>query len=62
MKKICVLLFCGLFLFSCASNTSSVKNENQTLDETKAAAEDAVKRLHDLQVEKAKLEAEKTGK
>ncbi len=64
MKKITLFLLCGMFLFSCASssNKTTVKDENAVLEETKTAAESAVREVHDLQIEKAKLEAEKSGK
>jgi hypothetical protein len=63
MKAISVLLFCGLFLFGCASSSSTggnqKKDETVALEEAKASAEDAVKQVHDLQAEKARLEAAK---
>jgi hypothetical protein len=48
-----------MFLFSCAGSKAATADNNAQLEETKALAEQAVKQLHDLQVEKAKLEAEK---
>lgn len=64
MKRILIFLFCALFAFSCASSKASSggNTEGQALEETKAAAEDAVKRVHELETEKAKLEAKKAGK
>jgi hypothetical protein len=65
VKKIGVLLLCGLFLFGCASSSGNggvkKKDDGAALEEAKASADAAVKKVHDLQAEKAKLEAEKGG-
>lgn len=64
------VIFAGLFLLaSCAGSSGggqpaqlSAADEKAKLDETRNAAEAAVQKVHELELEKARLEAEKSGK
>ncbi|MFH0919227.1 MAG: hypothetical protein V1913_02605 [Fibrobacterota bacterium] len=64
MKKavtlVTVSLLCAWLLSGCAA-TKPAEDQSAKLQEVKTSAEAATKELHDLRLEKAKLEADKSA-